>query len=199
MKSLVATVFATLVALSAISSPAIAAPALKLGKPAYGGPGCPAGTASASVTGGGTQLTVKFSQYQVAAGGSTGKSFDRKACSLSIPVSVPAGYSVAVVSVDLSGYTNLPSGATASFRLEEFLPGGKGPVFSSDIKGPKKGKFTASANAAATVWSACGTSVTMRTNTSLMVKASGGKAASASIRTQDVSTAIVYRLKYRSC
>jgi hypothetical protein len=195
MKSLVAAAFA----LIALSAPALAAPALKLGKPSYGGPGCPGGTASAAVTGGGAQLTVKFSQYQVAAGGSSGKSFDRKACGLSIPVTVPAGYSVAVVAVDFAGYTNLPSGSTATFKLEEFLPGGQGPVFSSDIKGPKKGKFTASSAAAATVWSACGTSVTMRTNTNLLVKASGGKAASASIRSQDVSTAIVYRLKYRAC
>lgn len=199
MKSFIAAALATTLAISALVSPALAAPVLKLGKPAYGGPGCPAGTASAAVTGGGTQLTVKFSQYQVAAGGSTGKSFDRKACGLSIPVTVPAGYSVAVVAVDFAGYTNLPSGATATFKLEEFLPGATGPVFSSDIKGPKKGKFTASSAAAATIWSACGAKVTMRTNTSLMVKTSGGKSASASIRSQDVSTAIVYRLKYRAC
>src|SRR5690606_26787237 len=115
---------------------ALAAPAIKLGKPGYGGPGCPAGTASAAVSGGGTQLTVKFSRYQVAAGGSSGKTFDRKACSLSIPVTVPAGYSVAVVAVDFSGYTNLPSGSSATFRLEEFLAGGQGPVFSREIKGP---------------------------------------------------------------
>jgi len=199
MKSLVAAALATTLAISALSSPALAAPTLKLGKPSYGGPGCPGGTASAAVTGGGTQLTVKFSKYQVAAGGSSGKSFDRKACSLAIPVTVPAGYSVAVVAVDFAGYTNLPSGSTATFRLEEFLPGGTGPVFSSDIKGPKKGKFTASSAAAATIWSACGTSVTTRTNTSLIVKSSGGKAASASIRSQDVSTAIIYRLKYKAC
>ena len=72
-----------------------------------------------SVTGGGSQLTVKFSQYQVAAGGSTGKSFDRKACSLSIPVTVPAGYSVAVVAVDFAGYTNMARGlgAMLGFKL----------------------------------------------------------------------------------
>lgn len=199
MKSRIPITLAAALALSVLTTPASAAPAIKLGKPAYGGPGCPAGTASASVAGGGAQLTVKFSQYQVAAGGSTGKSFDRKACSLSIPVTVPAGYSVAVIAVDFTGYTNLPSGGSATFKLEEFLPGGQGPVFSSEIKGPKKGKFSASSQAAATIWSACGTSTTMRTNTSLLVRSSGGKAASASIRTQDVSTAIVYRLRYRSC
>lgn len=199
MKSFIAAALATTLAIAALSSPALAAPALKLGKPAYGGPGCPAGTASAAVTGGGSQLTVRFSSYQVAAGGSSGKSFDRKACSLSIPVTVPAGYSVAVVAVDFTGYTNLPSGSSATFRLEEFMPGGTGPVFSSEIKGPKKGKFTASSQASATIWSACGKSVTMRTNTSLLVRSPGGKAASASIRSQEVSTAIVYRLKYRAC
>lgn len=199
MKSFIAAALATTLALSAIATPALAAPALKLGKPAYGGPGCPAGTASAAVTGGDSQLTVRFSSYQVAAGGSSGKSFDRKACSLSIPVTVPAGYSVAVVAVDFTGYTNLPSGSSATFRLEEFMPGGTGPVFSSEIKGPKKGKFTASSQASATIWSACGNSVTMRTNTSLLVRSPAGKAASASIRSQDVSTAIVYRLKYRAC
>ncbi len=199
MKSWFAAALATTLAVLAIASPVQAAPALKLGKPAYGGPGCPAGTASAAITGGGSQLTVKFSRYQVAAGGSSGKSFDRKACGLSIPVTVPAGYSVAVVAVDFAGYINLPSGASATFKLEEFMPGGTGPVFSRDIKGPSKGRFTASAQAAATIWSACGTSVTMRTNTSLLVRSSGGKAASASIRSQEVSTAIIYRLKYRAC
>lgn len=189
---------AAAIAILAMSLPGTAdAASLKLGKPAYGGPGCPGGTASVAMSG--SSISVKFSAYQVAAGGSTGKSFDRKACGLSIPVTVPAGYSVAVVAVDFAGYTNLPSGASATFKLEEFLPGGTGPVFSRDIKGPKKGKFTASSAAVATVWSACGTSVTMRTNTSLIVKTTGGKAASASIRSQDVSTAIIYRLKYRAC
>jgi hypothetical protein len=195
MKSWVAAAFAVL----AFSLPASAAPALKLGKPAYGGPGCPAGTASAAVSGDGTRLTVRFREYQVAAGGSSGKSFDRKACGLSIPVTVPKGKSVAVIAVDLTGHVNLPSGSNATFRVEEFFAGGQGPVFSREVAGPKKGRFTASAQASGTAWSACGTSATMRTNTSLIVRASGGKAASASIRSQEVETAIVYRLKWRDC
>jgi hypothetical protein len=199
MKAFTAAAITICASVAFSSVPAAAAPALKLGKPSYGGPGCPGGTASASLSADRASLTVKFSQYQVAAGGSSGKSFDRKACGLSIPVSVPKGYAVAVVGVDFAGYTNLPAGATASFKLEEFIPGGQGPVFSRDIKGPKKGRFTASSDDAATTWSACGASVIMRTNTSLLVRASGGRAASASIRTQDVNTAIIYRLKLRSC
>lgn len=172
------------------------AASLKLGKPAYGGPGCPGGTASVATSG--SSISVKFSAYQVAAGGSTGRSFDRKACSLSIPVTVPAGQAVAVIAVDYVGYNNLPTGASSTFKLEQFLAGGKGPVFSKSFSGPVKGKFTATSNAALS-WSACGGGVTLRTNSSLIVKASGGKAASASIRSQDVKSAIVYRLKFKAC
>lgn len=182
-------------ALIALALPASAA-SPKLGKPAYGGPGCPAGTAM--VVAGNDSVSIRFDRYQVAAGGSSGKSFDRKACSLSIPLTVPAGKSVAVIGVTYAGYNRLPAGATSQFSIEQFLAGGTGPVFSRSFKGPQSGRFTASSDAAL-VWSACGGGVTLRTNSSLLVRASGGQAASASIRTQDVKTAIVYRLRWKNC
>jgi len=181
--------------LAALAFPAEAAP-LKLGKASYGGPGCPGGTATVAANS--STITLRFSSYQVAAGGSTGKSFDRKACSLSIPFTVQAGKSVAIVGLDFAGYNKLPAGATSEFRVEQFLVGGKGPVMTKSFKGPITGKFTAS-TATALSWSACGAGSTFRVNTSLIVKSSGGKAASASIRSQDVSTAVVYRLKFKDC
>lgn len=181
--------------LVALAFPAEAAP-LKLGKAGYGGPGCPGGSASVAATS--TNISIRFDRYQVAAGGSTGKSFDRKACSMSIPITVPAGKSVAIVGLNFAGYTKLPTGATADFRVEQFLVGGKGPVFTRSVKGPKTGKFTASSDTALS-WSACGGGTTFRVNTSLIVRTTGGKAASASIRAQDVSTAVVYRLKFKDC
>jgi hypothetical protein len=188
------------IGLSLVLALGFAAPAdaasIKLGAPGYGGTGCPGGTASVATSG--SAITVKFSAYRVAAGGSTGKSFDRKACALSIPVMVPKGQAVAIVGVDFTGTSNLPSGTSATFKLEQFLVGGKGPVVEKTVSGPAKGKFTTS-SAAALSWSACGASTVLRTNSSLIVKTSGGKAASASIRSQDVGTTIVYRLKYKSC
>ena len=181
--------------LIALALPASAA-APKLGKPSYGGPGCPTGTAS--VLAGNDSISIRFDRYQVAAGGPSGKSFDRKACSLSIPVTVPAGKSVAVIAVSYAGYNRLPAGASSQFSIEQFLAGGTGPVFSRSFKGPQTGRFTASSDAAL-VWSACGGGVTLRTNSSLLVRASGGQAASASIRAQDVKTAIVYRLRWKNC
>lgn len=176
-------------------APADAA-SIKLGAPGYGGTGCPGGTASVATSG--SAITVKFSSYRVAAGGSTGKSFDRKACALSIPVTVPKGQAVAIVGMDFTGSASLPAGTSTTFKLEQFLVGGKGPVVEKTISGPKSGKFTASTDAALS-WSACGASTVLRTNSSLIVKTSGGKAASASIRSQDVGASIVYRLKYKAC
>ena len=181
--------------LIALSLPATAA-APKLGRPSYGGPGCPAGTAT--VVAGNDSISIRFDRYQVAAGGASGKGFDRKACSLSIPVKVPAGKSVAVIAVTFTGYNRLPAGATSQFRVEQFLAGGSGPVFSRNFKGPQTGRFSVS-NDAALVWSACGGGVTLRTNSSLLVRSSGGQAASASIRSQEVKTAIVYRLRWKDC
>lgn len=188
------------IGLSLVLALGLAAPAdaagIKLGAPGYGGTGCPGGTASVATSG--SAISVKFSAYRVAAGGTTGKSFDRKACALSIPVTVPKGQAVAIVGVDFTGTAGLPSGTSATFKLEQFLVGGKGPVIEKTISGPKVGKFTTSSDAALS-WSACGASTVLRTNSSLIVKSSGGKPATASIRSQDVGTTIIYRLKYKSC
>lgn len=195
MKALVPAMLAIL----ALSLPAAAAPALKLGKPDYGGTGCPGGTATVALAPDASSISVRFSQYRVSAGGNTGRAFERKACGLSIPVTAPPGYSVAVIAVDVQGQTNLPAGANATFRVEEFFAGGQGPVFSREIRGPSNGRFKASTDTQVTTWSACGASAVMRTNTSLIVRSSGQRAASASIRSQEVSNAIVYRVRYRKC
>lgn len=190
----------TALALCVMTLPAEAQSGLSLGRPAYGGPGCPAGTASVQVSGG-TSLSVRFSRYQVSAGGGSGRTFDRKACSLAIPVRVPSGRSVSILSVTYRGYNALTAGGKSTFRTESFFSGGTGPVFTRSFSGPVRGSFAVEQNAAvrSTVWSACGASVTLRTNSSLLVNSGNGGAVSASVRSQDVSTAILYRLQWRSC
>ena len=171
-----------------------AAAGIKLGKPGYGGTGCPAGTASVSVSG--SSITLKFSSYRATAG--SGKSFDREACGLSIPFTTPSGQAVAIVGMDFAGYNNLPAGTSSTFSVEQFLAGGQGPKFTKTFNGPAKGKFTTSSDVPLS-WSGCGANATLRVQSSLLVKSANGKAASASIRSQDVGTTIVYRLKYKSC
>jgi hypothetical protein len=147
----------------------------------------------------GTTLSVRYSAYRVEAGGGTGNRFDRKACSLSLPIDVPRGRSVAIVAADYRGWGRLPAGARGEFRAEYFFAGDTGPVAKRSLKGPLQGAFRLSTPGGPLVWSSCGKDVTLRTNSSLRVTTSGNKPASLSIRSQDVSNALVYRLKWRDC
>lgn len=185
----------------AMSLPAYAQSGLSLGKPGYGGTGCPAGTASVVLSRDKKSLSLRFDRYEVEAGGGSGRSFDRKSCNLSIPLRVPPGLSVAIVSAEYRGVNRLPAGAEAQFRTEYFFAGGRGPVLSRSFEGPLQGRFAFGdrVTARSTVWSACGADVILRTNTSLRVSTTGRRIASSSIRSQQINTAIVYRLQWRKC
>lgn len=184
----------------AISLPAHAQSGLSLGKPGYGGSGCPAGTASVVLSRDKKSLSLRFDRYEVEAGGS-GRTFDRKSCNLAIPLRVPSGLSVAVVAAEYRGVNRLPAGAEAQFRTEYFFAGGRGPVLSRTFEGPLQGRFSFGdrVTARSAVWSACGADVILRANTSLRVSTTGGRIASSSVRSQQINTAVVYRLQWRKC
>jgi hypothetical protein len=186
---------ATLAVLLMLATPATAASA-KVGKLGLGGTGCPAGSATATITADG-HLSIRFTQYRVSAGGAN--RFDRKACGLTIPLSLPAGMAVAIVGVQYRGTNNLPAGAKSTISAEIFFAGGTGPVVSRSFSGPLNRSFSYSTAAAGTVWSACGAALNLRINSSLRVTTSGGRTARASIRSQDVGAAFIYELKYRRC
>jgi hypothetical protein len=118
----------TLLALGMVllSSPvALAQPAapVTLGLPGYGGTGCPQGSVSATLSPDGTTLAILFDEYIVEAGGDTGVPFGRKSCNVSIPVHVPQGISISIISVDYRGFNFLPAGARSTFQVELFLRG----------------------------------------------------------------------------
>ena len=199
MKSAFAIVIA--LAISVVSLPANAQGGLVLGKPAYGGPGCPAGTASASLGSDGKSLSLRFTRYQVAADGRTGRSFDRKSCNLAIPVHVPAGRSVSILSMAFSGYNQLPSSGKSELRFESFFAGGQGPVFARSFSGPLQAGFAVkqSVPVSSVIWSGCGADVILRTNSSLIVHTAPNQKAAAAIGSQQVRTAVVYTLQSRAC
>ena len=167
-----------------------------LGRISVGGTGCPAGTASASITGGGTVLSLKFSQYRASAGGA--HVFDRKACGVAIPFTAPTGKSVAIVGVQFKGRAVLPAGAKGTISAETFFAGGNGPVISQSVSGPRNGAFTFTTVWSSKVWSACGASLNLRVQSSVRVESSGA-AATISVRSQDVAAGLIYQLSFRDC
>jgi hypothetical protein len=198
MKKLIA--IAALVATSSIASYAHADD-IRLGEPAYGGTGCPAGSAAAALSPDQKSLSILFDSYVVQAGGDTNKAFDRKTCNIGIPVHVPQGLSVSILAIDYRGYNNIPAGANSTFAVEYFFAGAKGPTFQKVFNGPKDEDYLIQnqLTAQSLVWSACGADVILRTNSSIRVTTKQNKEAMATVDSEDVNAAIVYQLQWKKC
>ncbi len=174
---------------------------ISLGKPGYGGTGCPDGTVSATLSPDAKSLSLLFDQYQVAVGGTTGKSFDRKSCNIAIPVHVPQGLSVSILKIDYRGFNHLPQSATSQFNVEYFFAGTRGPSFQRTFRGVLDEDYLINNEllAQAIVWSGCGADVNLRTNSSMRVSTTSNREAMSSIDSQDVNASIVYHLQWRRC
>lgn len=194
-----------LASLAALGALAIAAPVraddISLGIPGYGGSGCPSGSVSTTLSPDQKSLSLLFDEYQVSAGGTTGRSFDRKSCNVAIPVHVPHGMSVAVLAVDYRGYNHLPSRAQSQFNVEYFFAGGRGPAYRRSFYGQLDSDYTITNElvAQSLVWSPCGADVNLRTNSSMRVGTVNNAEASASVDSEDINAAIVYHLQWRTC
>jgi hypothetical protein len=175
---------------------------IQLGYPAYGGSGCENNTASVTLSPDATQLSILFDQYIVEAGGMTGKSFDRKSCNLRIPVRIPQGYSISVFQGDYRGFTAIPSGGRATFNVEYFFTGSRGPRQVKSFYGPKSQEYTLTDRLGieALVWSKCGAETILSANTNMTVFSNGRREqAMATVDSADVSAGIVYHIQWRRC
>ena len=174
---------------------------IALGEPGYGGTGCPDGSASVTLSPDAKSLSILFDEYYVEAGGATNKSLDRKSCNIAIPVHVPQGLSVSILTIDYRGYNSLPSGARSVFNVEYFFAGQRGPRFSKTFRGEldKDYLITNKLQATALVWSACGADVNLRTNSSIRVQTRQNKEALATVDSEDINAAIKYQLQWKRC
>jgi hypothetical protein len=189
-------------ALVALSTSNAMARDIRLGAPAYGGNGCPAGTASVTLSPDQKAVSILFDQYMVEAGGMSGKRLDRKSCNLAIPVHVPNGYSVSVFQVDYRGFAALPVGGRGQFNVEYFFAGASGPRQVKNFWGPTSRSYelTDRLMAEALVWSPCGASTNLRVNTSMLVQTnSRNEDALATVDSADVTAGLVYHIQMRRC
>jgi hypothetical protein len=176
---------------------------LQLGYPATGGNGCPAGTVSANLSPDGTQLSILFDQFLAEAGPGVGKTLDRKSCNISIPVTVPGGYSVSIMAVDYRGFVGLPNRrANARFTAEYFFANMPGPRMSRTFVGAQNTDYLIENDLiiSAQVWSACGASTNLRVNASIMLQNTDRvEDAIATVDSADISSGIIYQIAYRRC
>lgn len=196
--------FKSLLVLSAILMATSAeASRISLGEPAYGGNGCPAGSASITVTGDGQTMSVLFDSFAAEAGNTTGRRVDRKSCNLRVPVRVPNGYSVALIGVDYRGFNAIPgAGAYNDFRAEYFYAGSRGPVFNKRFVGPQADSFqiTNKLIASNLIWSACSKEVIFSINASATSMSNSRMEQTMMIVDSiDISAGMLYHFQLRRC
>ena len=183
-------------------SAAQASDGISLGEPGYGGSGCPAGSASVTLSPDNTALSIIFDEYRVEVGGMSGRRIDRKNCNIAIPVHVPQGISVSVIQVDYRVFNALPYGAMSRFNVEYFFAGGRGPLASKVFQGPINRDFLIhnELGVQAMVWSACGADANLRVNSSMMVQTNSRfDEAMSTVDSADISAAIIYHLQWKRC
>lgn len=188
-----------MVALSAL--PAMADD-IRLGNPAYGGSGCPQGTASAVLSPDQKTLSILFDQYMTEAGRAAGRNVDRKSCNVAIPVHVPQGYSISLFQVDYRGFNQLPAGAMARLNVGYFFAGQVGPTYRKDFYGQQNQDYLVSNSLSgqAEVWSGCGADVNLRINSSLMTQTNRyGDQAMSSVDSTDIRSGLTYHVQWRRC
>ncbi|MFN8369750.1 MAG: DUF4360 domain-containing protein [Bacteriovoracaceae bacterium] len=192
---------ATLFLSSLMSAVQTKADDISLGIPGYGGNGCPGGSASITLSPDKKTLSLIFDSFIVEAGGGAPR-VARKNCNIAIPVHIPQGFSVSLISADYRGFNALPSGATAKFVAEYFFAGFTGPRFEKSFYGSLNSDYFFQNNlgVAANVWSPCGQSINLRVNTSMMVQANYRNEYSLStVDTADYTAGLVYHLKWMRC
>lgn len=175
---------------------------IRLGQPAYGGSGCPAGTASVTVSPNQKAISVLFDQFVAESGGATGRRIDRKSCNLTIPVYVPSGYSIGIFQVDYRGFNSLPSGSRARFEAEYFWAGARGPRTVQEFSGPLNRSFFVQDELLTRniVWTPCGDSVNLRVNASIFNQTNWRNDQTLSmVDSADVTGELIYHIQWRRC
>jgi hypothetical protein len=194
------------VAIAASSAHAQSLPDIRLGIPGNGGPGCPQGTVSATLSPDETALSILFDQFVVEAGGNAGRPMGYSSCNLSIPVHIPQGYSVSIIQVDYRGYNSLPRSASSVLSTNYFFnaaggSGGRGVTLSRQFRGPADAQYltTDRIAAEAVVWTPCGADANLRVNTSMRVSSPRMEYAMSTVDSADISAGLIYHIQWRRC
>lgn len=178
---------------------------IRLGVPAYGGTGCPAGTASVSLTDDQSILSVLFDSFVVQAPTAMNANFDRKSCNLRIPVSVGPGFQVALIAFDYRGFAAIPFGGRGSFEARYAYVGQRRPaIFRKNFQAGRADNYSLKNELISTTidWTPCSTGrdlmMTVDANI-LAVTNSSREATNVSIDSVDVSAGLLYAIQLRRC
>lgn len=177
---------------------------ITIGQVQYGGSGCPAGSVSSALSDDKRTLSILFSEYAVAAGGSVQQ--DQADCVLKIPFQVPTGIEARLVRLDYRGFVSLPEKAVGALRIlysiNDQMLRRSGPRRRRAFVGPiEKDFMIVSAVGNDNHRSTCGRSFELGAHTNLIV-ASNQKKQDSMIAMDSIDTAerrVSFRMRWRPC
>lgn len=187
--------------------------ATQLLNPEFSGSGCPAGSASATLSLDGKTLSVLFDSYKIEAGGAV--AMDRKNCQMKLPLVVPANMQVAMTRMDLRGYQNVPAFSNLQILVDYQLFGARRgssslvPVsgkLSSEVvlAGPVEEEFFLAAGDGRYINSGCGENAVFMVNSSMVGQVNTRATTEnlfVTLDSADIQTAarVDYNLRWQSC
>ena len=153
------------------------------------GSGCPQGTVQSLVSPDQTALTIAFSQYTAAAGPSFNGADRRKACTTTVPIRIPAGYTWGITTVTYRGYADLQEGTKAYQGAKYYFQGGGSGDLNSEVTPDGGGNWEITDKAATMAWAPCNTQSNLVVTSSLRVAPNGQQTSDSFITmdTQDIS------------
>ena len=188
MNKLTTFIAATLLTISATTSSS-AAPSnntVHFKAPAIAGSGCPSGSSDFAITPDGATLSILFDRYIAESG--------NKSCNIAIPVHIPNGFQVSAMTADFRGFVE----GRGELRRSYFFAGDRTPTIKTNLRNRRGDDYTVRDNlmVMSESWSRCGEDVNMRINSRIRAH---GRHSSISVDSLDLSSGVVFHLKYRRC
>jgi len=119
---------------------------------AYGGTGCPQGSAALVISNGGSTLTAIFDKYTVETYGPSA----RKNCQVLVDVAFPKGWTFTVIDIIQRGSATLDPQVTAELRTNFYFSGeSQQGTITRTIKGPYDDNYQVEDQSGAAVYSPC--------------------------------------------
>ncbi|GLW34526.1 DUF4360 domain-containing protein [Actinoplanes regularis] len=205
-------------AVAAVLSPALAIP---LGAPAYGasgagaeaagvvtveviaanGSGCAPGTATVTGNADDTGFRVRYRDFIAEAGGDASATDRRKNCQVSVLVSIPSGWTIAIAEATYRGRANLYSGASGLHRTTYYWQGSsQSDSVSQTFTGPRSDSWSTTQVAGVLHYQPCDTQSVLNINTELRVDAgTSTRKNSLSMRTSDGDVDTLFNYSLTPC
>ncbi len=154
--------------------------------PAIAGSGCPAGSTDYAITPDGQTLTILFDAYSADPG--------NKTCNIAVPVHVPNGYQVSLMTADYRGFIE----GSAELRRSYFFAGQTGPSLKTDFSSSGGKEYTERDNllTMSESFARCGQDVSLRINSRIRTKTNSS---SISVDSLDLNNGMIFHLKYNKC